>query len=425
MSPIPSTFGVQFRDGALVFPSEFLPGQIDSFVNALWAFEDSGASGLCLDFSATVRTFPNAILPVIAAAAWLRRANVVCTYRPPVAPHEARLFASTNWSHFLSPGDHPRTDSLSDRHLAVVQFGDAATQHRVVKDVIDRLMQATLIRRAALNALEWTLNEVTDNVLNHADSAEGGYVQMAVLPDRVALCVVDIGQGMLKSLRSTFRHLRDDMEAIEYALRQGVTRDPSIGQGNGLKGSLRLAMGFGGRFEIRSHRGRILWEAERPLVKSSGQNALPGTLVDLQMRLDVDVDVGQMIAGDPNTTYQPRDVIEDKYLRDDLSALHVPMHVETFGFGNRSAGAQMKTKVQNLLAAEPEKPVILDWDGIQVIASSYADEFVGKLFSEMGPVQFMRRVKMARMDQLVHRIIDKAIEDRMYQTQERRRGRSA
>lgn len=65
--------------------------------------------------------------------------------------------------------------------------------------------------------------------------------------------------------------------------------------------------------------------------------------------------------------------------------------------------------------AEPDVPMILDWNGIQVIASSYADEFVGKMFVEMGPISFMSRIRNVNMMPFVKTLLDKAIMQRMRQ----------
>jgi hypothetical protein len=409
-------FQVALRGDTIVFPSEFKPQMLDGLQYALWRIDqDTAIERVQFDFSNCVRTFPNAMVPAIAGAAWLRDGKIVVEYAPPGSPNAERLFRHTNWSHYLDPRHFARSEGYTDRHLAVVDFRDSTKQHQVVQNTIDLVHRSTKISRSALNGLEWCINEITDNVLNHSESSQGGWIQLAVFPERIAISIADIGHGLLKSLKPRYSQLRTDMEAIEFALRPGVTRDPALGQGNGLKGSLRLANAFGGQFSISSWEGYVRWAPNAPLVKSTQSDPFPGTVVDVQMQYDQDIDVGLAISGGDAVGYQPRDVVEEKYLADDLNTLHIRMAEETDGFGNRGAGGQMRTKLLNILSSHPSQPIVLDWTGISVIASSYADEFIGKLFLELGPLGFMQRIRVAGAERLVRTIVDKAISDRVTQ----------
>jgi len=61
-----------------------------------------------------------------------------------------------------------------------------------------------------------------------------------------------------------------------------------------------------------------------------------------------------------------------------------------------------------MLPLMPIHPVILDFNGVGVISSSFADEVFGRLFVEMGPCAFMTRI----VDQTVEGLIDRAIVQR-------------
>ena len=66
----------------------------------------------------------------------------------------------------------------------------------------------------------------------------------------------------------------------------------------------------------------------------------------------------------------------------------------------------------NLLNAEPTKPLLLDWTGVPLVSSSFADELIGKLFVSLGPLAFSARVRNIGMDAMVPGLIDKAIMQR-------------
>jgi hypothetical protein len=59
--------------------------------------------------------------------------------------------------------------------------------------------------------------------------------------------------------------------------------------------------------------------------------------------------------------------------------------------------------------------VWLDWAGVPLVSSSFADEFIGRLFVELGPVQFSGRVRSQAMEPVVRELIDRAIMQRAAQ----------
>jgi hypothetical protein len=270
-----------------------------------------------------------------------------------------------------------------------------------------------------------------DNVLNHANSPVGGFVQLAIFPPtkKIAFTVSDAGRGIRESLQEGIPNLYSDRVAIEQAVRSGVTRNSDVGQGNGLSGSLALATATGGWFRIRSGQAEIVWKPPDPdpqyLETSSGERYY-GTTVDVQLPYEADVDVGAILTSAsrfPNYSPAPyvlTDHIELRHLSADGKSIVLRMREETTGFGSRHTGEQMRMKTLNLLRAEQQLPLHIDWEGVQVIASSYADEFIGKLFIELGPVGFNARVRLLNLGSLVQSLIDKAIMQRMQQFSRKR-----
>ena len=77
---------------------------------------------------------------------------------------------------------------------------------------------------------------------------------------------------------------------------------------------------------------------------------------------------------------------------------------------------QIRIKCVNLLNAEPHLPLVIDWTGVPLISSSFADEALGKLFVQLGPTGFSARIRNVGMEPLVRQLIDKAIMQRMAQS---------
>ncbi len=84
----------------------------------------------------------------------------------------------------------------------------------------------------------------------------------------------------------------------------------------------------------------------------------------------------------------------------------------SWAFASREGGRQVRATIQNLLRQTSRAPVILDFDGVGVFSSSFADEVFGRLFVEMGPRGFMTRIRMRNTDPTVDGLIDRAIEQR-------------
>lgn len=109
------------------------------------------------------------------------------------------------------------------------------------------------------------------------------------------------------------------------------------------------------------------------------------------------------------------DVIELLYETEAGDATVLRLSGESTGFGSRSAGRQLRTKCMNLLNAEPTKPLVLNWEGVPLVSSSFADELVGKLFASLGPLEFSARVRNVGMEDTVRGLVDKAIMQRAAQ----------
>lgn len=78
--------------------------------------------------------------------------------------------------------------------------------------------------------------------------------------------------------------------------------------------------------------------------------------------------------------------------------------------GSRQGGKRIRGMIENLL--RENRPLVLDFDGVGVISSSFADEAFGRLFVEMGPRAFMSRIEMRNVDPTVEGLIDRAIMQR-------------
>jgi hypothetical protein len=292
-------------------------------------------------------------------------------------------------------------------------------------------MRQMELERPVVAGLEWSINEITDNVLNHASADRGGFVQVSTFPgsSHISFVVTDAGRGILSSMREGFPTLRADAEAIAEAVKHGVTRSPDAGQGNGLAGTLRIATMSGGSFKLTSGRAQ-LEVIRRPgeddysehVYRRAGRLSFPGTVVSAELATDVELSLPDALGFDGASEHIDYDIVESAYTSADGSALYLSLLDETRGFGTRQAGAEVRTQCLNLLRADTDRRLVIDWAGIPLISSSFADEAFGRLFVELGPIAFGGRIQHQNIEPLVRSLVDRAIMQRASQATSREDG---
>ena len=113
------------------------------------------------------------------------------------------------------------------------------------------------------------------------------------------------------------------------------------------------------------------------------------------------------------TPYKPVDYVETEYEGEAGAPINFILTQECQAFGSRVSGRPLRQKLHNILNMSGSSQVVIDFDGVPVVSSSFADEAFGKLFLQLGPVQFMQRIKLNNMADTVEGIVNKAIAQRM------------
>jgi hypothetical protein len=106
----------------------------------------------------------------------------------------------------------------------------------------------------------------------------------------------------------------------------------------------------------------------------------------------------------------PGDYIERKFENEEGELIFSVKDEAQRDTGSRQGGKRIRGMIENLL--REHRPFIIDFDGVGVISSSFADEVFGRLFVEMGPRTFMTRIQMRNVDPTVEGLIDRAIMQR-------------
>lgn len=372
------------------------------------AVAKTGPASITLDFSATTRAFPGPMLAMLAACARLRdESDVDFSLIRPHDDHLRRFFSNANWAHLAAPGEFVKSIWQSASFLPASGFRSPEEQSEIVDRILDAILSCPAeFTRSNLAGLEWAVNEITDNVLQHANSAQGGLAQLSHYPKRQALelVVADAGRGIPSSMRTT-RPGISDPSALELAVQKGTTRDKKVGQGNGLFGTHRASTVGTGDFVIHSGSASI----HRNLKARQEAVPLAGTLVVVTLdysdpealwrALDIQ-DTGADPAGD---------YVENRYEAATEDVLRFVVRNEAGSVGSRASGKLARSKLENLMAIFPNHPVNVDFGDISVVSSSFADEFLGKLFVRLGALRFMSAIRLLGMSPPVRAVLDRAI----------------
>lgn len=405
------------RSNSIYFTQKINTFSVLDFCSAITYFKKQNLKSVAIDFRRVTKVFADGMLPIICTIDELKELGVKVKVLLPKDNEIRRLFRSVNWAHFLSPEQFDKSESTYDRHLVTRRFENIEEQQKSVSDFMDVVLRTMTIPKDIISGLEWSINEITDNVLNHSESKHGGIIQASThyKENKISFAVADSGRGILKSMQEGYPNLRTELDAIGEAIKAGVTRNPKIGQGNGLAGSLRVTTMTGGSLEILSGNGRLIITKDntqrRPLKKASYN----GTLVSGEIKIVENFSISEALSFDEFNNYYPLDIIDLKYEMKDSDCLFLKMKEEASGFGTRKSGLQIRKKILNLLKAKQGYPIIVDWEGIPVISSSFADELMGKLFLEMGAMTFSSFVKNRNMESLITNLLDKAVAQRLTQ----------
>jgi len=404
------------KNNTIFFTSKINAYSILEFCSAISYFKNLQKTSLTIDFRNVKKVFPDGMLPIICSVDDLRELGIKVLINLPNDNETRRLFRSVNWAHFLSPEHFQKSDSIYDRHLVTRRFINAEEQLKAVNDFMDVVLRTMNIPKDIVSGLEWSINEITDNVLNHSEAKNGGIIQASThyKENKIVFAVADGGRGILKSMQEGFPNLRTELDAIGEAIKAGVTRNPKFGQGNGLAGSLRVTTMTGGSLEVFSGNGRLIATPNNTIRKHLKNASFNGALVSGEINIVENFSISDALIFNEKS-YTTQNIIDLKYEMEDRDCLILHMKDESTGFGSRKSGLQIRTKIINLLTAKPNYPIIINWEGVPVISSSFADELIGKLFLELGAMTFSSLVKNRNMEALIKNLLDKAVAQRLTQ----------
>ncbi|NKM27878.1 STAS-like domain-containing protein [Rhizobium laguerreae] len=413
---------ITWSDGTISIQGSLSSAEIRDFARALNVVcTKQGYRHVELNFGSAFPVRESFMVPAIALVRDYRRKGATFDLRRPENVAARNIFHNANWAYLIDDVAHAASTFDGEGHLPASSYTNSSEQTAAVDKVMSMILKIVPLQRKQLVALEWSVSEVSDNVLNHSQSTMGGVIQASTITtagrQMVEFVVADAGIGIKRSLGEL-----KDVKALERAIQEGVTRNPATNQGNGLYGTFRISTLSKGRFELHSGHASLTAEGASGEVKTARVETLyPGTVVVCRVGCDDEklIENALMFKG---KVHEPGfDYIEKQFESPSEDAFIFTMKNECSSFGSREAGIGTRVLIENLLRAEPTYPLTVDFAGVGIVSSSFADEVFGRLFVALGPMAFMSRVNFRSVDSSVRTVLDRAISQRMSQALEARR----
>lgn len=353
------------------------------------------------------KAYPVACVPIAGTIDSLKKTgrNIHIHYSPD------SFLASTHFDMPYKVEDH--LDSLAFPFSKVWKFNDFSEVTKLVNAFLDEISSVVECSAGLVEGLEWSLNETMDNVLQHSLCSEG-YVMGVVhkSTNYVLFSIFDNGQGIYNSLRNSEYHPRSAIDAISIAIQEGKTRDHNVGQGNGLWGLNNIVLKNHGKLAISSHGCSLMIHNDGTSTKYEDLPLLDKhnatTSVDISFNYSNTISVADALKG-----HIPSDIrFEDKV--DDSNCFKFVLAEESAGFGTRIAGERVRNKVINYLQRiDGPRKMEIDFSGVSLISSSFADEFIGKLLTRFGFFRFTKVISLTGVSPTVEAILNRSVSQRM------------
>ena len=259
------------------------------------------------------------------------------------------------------------------------------------------IMNNIVLPEGLLWTFGWSLYEVMDNVFQHS-GAKYGYVSMQYhySSKRLNIAVTDIGKGIIRSMSEgvMVKDTKIDSEVfmnhfkkseygsiVKYAVDKGVTSKGGNNKGLGLYGLAEAVRQNGGTFIIDSGKGSYEYNSQNdepsktrefiysPIEFVNGDNVKYLTCVNWSFNVSNPVSMSNIL----NVEYTSDET--DEYYDEEVQGHVIHMGEHKADVATRSGGVKISNIIGNLVNDGAEY-IILDFDSIDVVSPSFADEII-------------------------------------------------
>jgi len=301
--------------------------------------------------------------------------------------------------------EYPGLDSLNK----IWHYNNSDEVNIITLKMMKAIRRYLSCSSGVLDTCEWGLYEVLDNVLQHSEIKQG-FVMGSVntISEIINICVFDYGIGIYNSLSKSKYKPKNETDAITLAIQEGVTR--GVGQGYGLAGLMKIICENEGGLTILSGRGGLRYQKNNQKVFNYEDIVIfdkehPSTTVNFYLKTNNEISI-------ENTIGKNYTNIEFERLENEEGEIIFNIKKETLGTATRPEAEKIRNEVINISNAT-KRVVVIDFSGVAIVSSSFADELIAKMISKFGYIQFQNIFKIINTNSPVQSIINKAIEKRI------------
>lgn len=329
-------------------------------------------------------------------------------------------FKYKNLSSYLKYIDFISPKQISDANIGkstntlnkIWKFSNSNEIHQLVTSYITSIRRSIVCKEGVLGGCIWSMNETMDNVIQHA-GIESGFImaQLDKKNNHLNVCIFDYGLGIYKTLKDSDHKPKSAVDAITMALKEGVTRDKKIGQGNGLWGLYNIVSQNNGILSVISGKGGLLVSNSGRISKTCNEMVILNksnqcTTISFHVNLDKEISIKEALKG-----YEVVDMsIED--MKSDFGEILYKIAEVGSGTGTRESGLMIKNELINIYQSE-KKRIIIDFEGVAIVSSSFSDELISKLIDEMGFYQYQSIFRLVNMNSNIQAIFESSLKKRL------------
>lgn len=398
------------RDGDIITISSLQNSEVvDQFIVAIHhGYKKAMYESFEIKFDKSIQgIYPNAVVPIAGLIEFFRREKKLSI--------EGKSY-DANLQAILTPYELPtHKENLSHALNKIWKFKNGSDVYEIQTAIINELRRTDVFAPGILEGIEWSINEIMDNVLNHAQSSCGFIMgQLHKNSKHVAFTIYDAGIGIYNSLKDSVHAPRRNVDALTLCIRAGVTRDTKVGQGNGMNGLFSLVKEGNGRLVISSGRDSFVFidgkEDKKENIHYYPSNQYHSTTIDFQLDYSRDISIEKVLTFQ-GKTFEFTNLYSEN-LENERGELVFKIAELAEGTGTRDSALRLKNEIVNLISAKSQV-AILDFEGVGVATSSFIDELVAKLLVELGLFQFNQRIKLTNMSKLLQQTLQKAVIQRI------------
>lgn len=303
--------------------------------------------------------------------------------------------------------EHFKRKTAIGRFIPVRKICSGGDIAEIVNTICDLITHHFDNARDIIPAFEWTTNEIIDNIINHASIKSPAAVCAQYREDksRLEIGIVDCGIGIKASLDESLS-LKDHGHALIEALKRGVTRNPEVGQGNGLAGSKEILLNNKGSF--------CLWSGDAEYCIDNGEEIglkkcghIKGTAIYLSLDINKPVDLSQTFIGRSSWSY-----IEAECERISEQG-GIRVSDECHDTATRETAKRFRRKILAMLPDMYDK-LYIDFSDTTRASSSFLDELLGRLFLELGVDDFLDKIGVINMNSALMDMANVVIRQRLH-----------